>query len=59
MAVETWHSIKTEISKASPEFHRIPEKKRLREEKGTGDIGRQDADATICGITWPDSVPGD
>jgi len=35
------------------------EKMRFREEKGTGDIAGQDADATIGGITWPDSAPGD
>jgi hypothetical protein len=38
-----------------PGIHR-QEKRRFREEKGTGDLGRQDAARRI---TWPDSVLGD
>ena len=46
-------------AKPEPDYRDRQEKRRFRKEKGTGDIGRQDAYATICGITRPDSAPGD
>jgi len=49
----------THAAGAAPDSRDRQEKRRFREEKGTGDIGRQDADATIYGMTWPDSVRGD
>jgi hypothetical protein len=46
-------------ARPEPDHRDRREKRRFREEKGTGDIVRQDADATIGGITRPDSAPGD
>jgi hypothetical protein len=47
------------VARPEPGYRERQEKRRFREEKGTGDLGRQDADATIRGIIRPDSVLGD
>jgi hypothetical protein len=46
-------------ARPEPDHSDQQEKRRFREEKGTGDIARQAVDATICGITRPSSAPGD